>query len=46
MLVSKDNRDSLAHYAKDERIEMLETNVVSANITGRILWQFSARIVI
>lgn len=40
LLVSKDNKDSLAHYAADERIEMLETNVVSANIAGRILWQF------
>ncbi len=40
LLVSKDNRESLAHYAADARIEMLETNVVSANIAGRILWQF------
>ncbi|MCM1297032.1 MAG: glycosyltransferase family 4 protein [Muribaculaceae bacterium] len=40
LLVSRDNRDSLAHYALDERIELLETNVVSGNIAGRILWQF------
>ena len=40
LLVSKDNRESLAHYGADERIEILETNVVSANIAGRILWQF------
>ena len=40
LLVSKDNRESLEHYAADERIELLETNVVSANIGGRILWQF------
>ena len=40
LLVSKDNRDSLAHYAKDERISLLEANVESANIARRILWQF------
>lgn len=40
LLVSRDNRESLEHYAADERIELLETNVVSANIAGRILWQF------
>lgn len=40
LLVSKDNRESLEHYAADERIELLEANVVSANIGGRILWQF------
>lgn len=40
LLVSKDNRESLIHYAEDERIEILQTDVVSANIAGRILWQF------
>lgn len=40
LLVSRDNRESLAHYAQDERIDLLETEVVSANIAGRILWQF------
>lgn len=40
LLVSRDNRESLEHYVADERIELLETNVVSANIGGRILWQF------
>lgn len=40
LLVSADNRDSLAHYAEDARIDLLETKVVSANIAGRILWQF------
>lgn len=40
LLVSKDNRETFRHYAADERIELLETNVVSANIAGRILWNF------
>lgn len=40
LLVSRDNRESLAHYGQDERIELLETDVVSARIGGRILWQF------
>ena len=40
LLVSKDNKESLEHYAEDERISLLETKVVSANIAGRILWQF------
>ena len=40
LLVSQDNRESLEHYAEDERITLLETKVVSANIAGRILWQF------
>ena len=40
LLVSKDNRASLEHYEQDERIELLETKVISANIAGRILWQF------
>lgn len=40
LLVSGDNRDSLAHYGEDDRIDILETEVVSANIAGRILWQF------
>lgn len=30
LLVSKDNRESFAHYAKDERISLLEGNVKSA----------------
>lgn len=40
LLVSADNRDTFLHYTQDERIELLETTVVSANIAGRILWQF------
>lgn len=40
LLVSKDNRDSLAHYAQDERISLLEADVESADIARRILWQF------
>ncbi|MBO5472305.1 MAG: glycosyltransferase family 4 protein [Lachnospiraceae bacterium] len=40
LLVSRDNKESLAHYASDARIRLLETKVVSANIGGRILWQF------
>lgn len=40
LMVSKDNRETFRHYAQDKRIDLLETNVVSANITGRILWQF------
>ncbi len=40
LLVSKDNKESLEHYGRDERITLLETGVVSANIPGRILWQF------
>jgi len=40
LLVSADNRDSFVHYTADERIELLETKVVSANIPGRILWNF------
>lgn len=40
LLVSQDNKESLEHYAEDERITLLATKVVSANIAGRILWQF------
>ena len=40
LLVSRDNKESLAHYASDARIRLLETKVVSANFGGRILWQF------
>jgi len=40
LLVSEDNRDTFLQYARDPRIELLETKVVSANIAGRILWQF------
>ncbi|MDE6994312.1 MAG: glycosyltransferase family 4 protein [Lachnospiraceae bacterium] len=40
LLVSKDNKASLAHYAEDERISLLVADVESANIAGRILWQF------
>ena len=40
LLVSADNRETFRHYAQDERIELLETDVISANIAGRILWQF------
>ena len=40
LLVSADNRETFLHYTQDKRIKLLETNVVSANIAGRILWQF------
>lgn len=40
LLVSADNRETFRHYAQDKRIDLLETNVISANIAGRILWQF------
>ena len=40
LLVSADNRETFLHYAEDNRIELLETKVLSANIAGRILWQF------
>lgn len=40
LLVSKDNKASLAHYTQDERITLLEAGIESANIAKRILWQF------
>lgn len=40
LMVSEDNRETFLHYAQDERIDLLETKVRSANIAGRILWQF------
>lgn len=40
LLVSKDNRETFRHYTRDKRIDLLETEVVSANIAGRILWNF------
>lgn len=40
LLVSQDNKDTFVHYTEDERFKLLETNVVSANIAKRILWQF------
>ena len=40
LLVSADNRETFRHYTQDKRIELLETKVTSANIAGRILWQF------
>ena len=40
LLVSQDNKDTFIHYTEDERFTLLETKVVSANIAGRILWQF------
>lgn len=40
LLVSKDNRETFEHYTKDKRFTLLEADVVSANIAGRILWQF------
>lgn len=40
LMVSKDNMETFRHYAQDKRIDLMETNVVSANIAGRILWQF------
>lgn len=40
LVVSKDNCATFEHYTKDTRITLLEADVVSANIAGRILWQF------
>lgn len=40
LLVSQDNKDTFVHYTEDERFTLLESNVVSANIAKRILWQF------
>ena len=40
LLVSRDNKDTFIHYTEDERFTLLETNVASANIAKRILWQF------
>ena len=40
LLVSKDNKETFRHYTEDKRMELLETEVVSANIPGRILWNF------
>ena len=40
LMVSKDNKASLEHYAEDERITLLEVNIESAHIAKRILWQF------
>lgn len=40
LLVSKDNKDTFVHYTEDKRFTILETDVVSANIAKRILWQF------
>ena len=40
LLVSQDNKDTFVHYTEDARFTLLETNVVSANIAKRILWQF------
>lgn len=40
LLVSQDNKDTFVHYTEDVRFTLLETNVVSANIAKRILWQF------
>lgn len=40
LLVSKDNRESFEHYTRDERITLLEADVISADIAKRVLWQF------
>lgn len=40
LLVSEDNCKTFEHYMKDPRITLLKAHVVSANIAGRILWQF------
>ena len=40
LLVSQDNKSTFTHYTEDERFTLLETNVISANIAKRILWQF------
>lgn len=40
LLVSRDNKGTFTHYLTDKRFTLLETNVVSANIGARILWQF------
>ena len=40
LLVSKDNAETFKKYAKDSRFRLLETHVISANIGGRIIWQY------
>lgn len=40
LMVSRDNKETFRHYTQDKRISLLETEVVSANIAGRILWNF------
>ena len=40
LLVSKDNAETFEHYAKDPRFELLIADTVSANIGGRIIWQY------
>ena len=40
LLVSQDNKDTFSNYTQDKRFSLLETNVLSANIGKRILWQF------
>lgn len=40
LMVSRDNAETFEKYEKDPRFRLLKTNVVSANIAGRILWQY------
>ena len=40
LLVSRDNKDTFVHYTEDKRFTLMESDVVSANIAKRILWQF------
>lgn len=40
LLVSKDNADTFSHYTKDNRFSMLVADTISANIGGRIIWQY------
>ena len=40
LMVSKDNRETFRHYTEDDRFELLETEVVSANIAGRFVGLF------
>lgn len=40
LMVSRDNAETFEKYGKDPRFRLLRTNVLSANIAGRILWQY------
>ena len=40
LFVSKDNADTFRHYTKDNRLDILVADTISANIGGRIIWQY------
>lgn len=40
LMVSEDNAETFEKYEKDSRFRLLRTKVRSANIAGRILWQY------